>query len=176
MAAQFRIEGAAALESLARDLKSVADAKELRKDLSRRLTNAVKPIVPDIRTAVKSIPSKGATGSGHSARSAMFKRGGSGSLRDHIARAVQAKTSVSGQNVGVRIRIDASKMPDDQRGLPKLMEGPGKWRHPVYGNHDTWVTQKSHPYFFRSIQPHLSRVETEVVEVMTDVSRRAGFN
>jgi hypothetical protein len=174
MSADFKVEGTQALEQLAADLKKVADGKVLRKSLTKRLGAAVKPLVPEIRSAVKAIPSKGSGGSASASRSAMSSRA-SGGLRDAIARAVQQKTSLSGQSVGVRLRVDSTKMPADQRSLPAMLEGITPWRHPTFG-HEPWVPQEAHPYFYKTITPHLDQVENEVAQVLNDVAKAIGYD
>jgi hypothetical protein len=70
------------------------------------------------------------------------------SLRSAVANSlsleVRDKASARVRTAGVRIRARGSKMPEDQRRLGKHMNY-GRWKHPVFGNKDTWVTQTSLP-------------------------------
>lgn len=70
------------------------------------------------------------------------------SLRSAAARTlaveVREKPNGSVRTASVRIRMRSSQMPSDQYKLPKYMN-KGKWRHPVFGNTDNWVTQTASP-------------------------------
>jgi hypothetical protein len=43
--------------------------------------------------------------------------------------------------------MNPKDMPPGELSLPLGMEGVKRWRHPVYGNREVWVTQAPHPYF-----------------------------
>lgn len=129
--------------------------------MARNMREAMKPLVPDLRAAVRGIPS---SGKGHTG------------LRDKIARGVQVKVSTAGRSVGARIRVDARLLPDNAKSLPELLEGTVPWRHPVYGNTDNWVTQAPHPFFYRTLKPHESAVQTRMAQVLKDTARSAGFH
>jgi hypothetical protein len=164
----FVVTGGQQLEAIAARLKTLEDGKVIRKSLTKRLGAAVKPLVPEIRSAINEIPSKGSSGSASSSR-AESNRKGDGSLRTAIARGVQQKTSLSGRNVGVRLRLDSSKLPADQKALPKLLNGPAAFRHPVYG-HKVWVSQSAHPFWWKTIAPHVDEMRTEIAGVLNDIA------
>ena len=180
----LRVESVGVKE-MARNLLVLGDG-HMAKDLQKALLAAAKPIVGDVRTAVLAIPSKSAgTTASRSARAsvrfgrsraknktlAKFER--KAGLRQTIAQAVQLRVSAAGGSMS--IQVDAALLPDDQKSLPWDMEGAGKpWRHPVYG-HDKWVQQQSHPYFFKTIQGQVPRIETEVVALMELFAKQAGF-
>jgi len=71
---------------------------------------------------------------------------GSG-LRDTVARATSAKTSVTARSAALRVRAAQAKMPHDQRRLPRYMNR-GEWRHPVFSNEYRWVKQTTAPAWF----------------------------
>lgn len=185
----FRVEGAEELRLLAVELKMARP--ELARGLRKALVETVKPIVPEVRSAALSIPTSGGGGFGagaadraiHTVGRSRAKNqtrvvnralGGSG-LRARIAAAVKSVVRVSTSSVAVYLKVDASQFPDDQRILPKYMDGIGRWRHPTYG-HDPWVQQDAHPYFRKTIEPHIPEVELRVRAVMTEVARAAGFH
>jgi hypothetical protein len=171
VASDFRVDGANQLDALAKRLRGMENGKVMRKSLTKRLGAAAKPLIPEIRSAVKGIPSHGARGSAHDARAAQT-RSATGNLRDSIARAVQQKTSLSGKQVGVRLRVDGSKMPAGQEQLPAYMEGIKPWRHPLFGNRHDWYRQSPHPFFWKTIQPHVGAMRSEVAEVLNDVAEQ----
>lgn len=152
------------LAQLGRDLQRAA-RKDLKKDTLKRMRAAVKPIVPEIRAAVKATPSGGDKGRSVKARAARPRR-----LRDATARGVEAKVSLTGKFAGVRLRVDTRHFPDGEKKLPKYLEGTiPRWRSPSWG-HDPWKVQKPHPYFFKTIRPHIPRVQEEVAKVLKDIS------
>lgn len=153
------------LADLGRDLRR-AGRKDLRKEAMKRMRASVQPIVPDIRAAVKATP--GGTGDERSKKSRQARPR---DLRDAIARGVQVKASLTGKYAGVRLRVDSRHFPDGEKSLPKYLEGTlPRWRSPTFG-HDPWKTQRARPYFFVTIEPHLSQVRAEIAKVLDDVSR-----
>jgi hypothetical protein len=167
--ADFSVTGADQLDALSRSLKAAGN-KELPKAMRKRLTAATKPIVQEIRAAALEIPSEGRHSSAHDSRSAMSKRGNSGSLRAALARGVQSKVTTSGRDTSVGIKLNASKLPADQRELPKLVEGLKPWRHPLYGDKEHWYPQAAHPFFFRTVRARETAVQREVAQVLTDIT------
>ena len=82
-----------------------------------------------------------------------------------------------GKAASVSVLVDPKKMPKGQKRLPQAMEGiPDKsgrpWRHPVYGHsEDPWVTQESHPYFFKVVDKMGPAVHLAVKKVIRDIDR-----
>ncbi|WP_285647568.1 hypothetical protein, partial [Lentzea sp. NBRC 102530] len=68
-------------------------------------------------------------------------------LRDTVANAVAAKTTVSARSASLRVRAAQSKMPHDQRKLPRYLNR-GEWRHPIFGDRDSWAKQTAPPAWF----------------------------
>lgn len=133
---------------------------DLRASMVKRVRLAIYPAVPIVRASVMATPSKGK---------------GSTGLRSKTARGVQVKVSVAGPRVGARLRVDPRLFPDNAKSLPKRLEGIGRWRHPVYG-HDVWVTQASHPYFYRALIPDQVRMRHEITKILADTAAAAGFH
>lgn len=151
------------LAQLGRDLQR-AGKKDLKKETLKRLRQGVKPIVPEIRRAVKATPSGGDKGRSTKARAARPRK-----LRDATARGVQAKVSLTGRYAGVRLRVDTRHFPDGEKNLPKYLEGVlPRWRSPSWG-HDPWKTQRARPYFYKTIRPYIPRVQAEVMKVLQEV-------
>ena len=126
------------LKRLARDLRDVADGKELRKELTGGTADILRPLVPDVRAAYRSMPSRGR------ARSASRA-----DLRALLAKSVRVEVRTSGRTAGARIRADGRRMPDQMKALPAYVEGErARWRHPVFGDRAVWVTQAPSPRFY----------------------------
>jgi hypothetical protein len=178
------------VKEMARDLLVLGDGR-MAKDLQKALLVAARPIVGDVRTAVLATPSKSAhVAVAHSGRnvraSARFGRSKArnknlakfeqkASLRETIARAARLNVSAAGGKIS--IAISADMMPKTQQALPWNLEGAGRhWRHPVFGR---WLSnmpdQPSHPYFFKTIESQVPRLDAEVVALMELFAKQAGF-
>lgn len=149
-------------------------AKALQKSMNKRIKAAADPVLKDLQKAVRNVTVRSARGGGSRARTAFSgtpaaarKRGGG--LRETTARAIQLKIQGSGQSVGVKIRIDGTKLPPDQRGLPKLLDGQRPWRHPVWGNTAVWVTQQGEPWWTPTIERAMPALRTELAKIIDDV-------
>ncbi|SHI68468.1 hypothetical protein SAMN05444521_8231 [Streptomyces sp. 3214.6] len=126
------------LRRISRELNRM-DQPEIKKRFRKELRATAQPFVPLVRNSIKSIPSKRP----YSAEG----------LRGQLARATRIEVRTVGRDAGVAIRVDGRKMPSKMKALPKGMEGTKRWRHPVFGNREVWVTQQPHPYFFHVVRP-----------------------
>ncbi|WP_329214793.1 hypothetical protein OG352_05180 [Streptomyces sp. NBC_01485] len=115
------------------------DNPELKKRFRKELRAVATPFVPLVRSSIRSIPSK-----------RPYTADG---LRGRMSKATRVEVRTVGKDAGVAIRVDGRKMPAKQKALPKGMEGTKRWRHPVHGNREVWVTQSGHPYFFKVVRP-----------------------
>lgn len=133
MTIRMGVTGTASLRRTARKLR---DANGLRADAATELQRAASPVLAAVRAKVGSadfpgVPSKGGSGST--------------GLRAHLA----SSTSTRPMGAGVRFVVA------DPRGqqLARLTDGKGgRWRHPVFGNRNAWVTQKPDPWFHVTIR------------------------
>ncbi|MGW0805947.1 hypothetical protein [Nonomuraea sp. NPDC002799] len=92
-------------------------------------------------------------------------------LRDTVARSLRLTVKTGSKSARVRIEVDSSKMPEDQRTLPKHLDNPKGWRHPTFGN-EPWVTQKGQPWFEVTIRKHLPAVRAHVLKAMDDIAKK----
>jgi hypothetical protein len=126
------VRGANQLRAVGADLRRAgAPGRGIRSKMRRNLVAAALPVKLAAQRAALEIPT---SGTGHTG------------LRQALAKATQIRVVTGGKNVVVRVWVNPARMPAGQQSLPGLMEGLGKWRHPVFGT-DTWVDQASHPYF-----------------------------
>lgn len=165
---QLRIENGEALRRLARDFRRLEDGKELRKRLRRELKDAGDRIVKAEQRAVRRLPSKGQSA-----------RAGRRSLRASTARATQLRIRTSGRRAGAVVWVNPRRMPAGQQNLPAYMEGVRpfqRWRHPVFGDRDAWVTQAPKPWFYRAARPHERDAEQAAARVIgaiaTEIANR----
>lgn len=158
MAVKVEIEGADQLRELAAKLGG-ADA-HIRTELRKALSAAGKPVVAQMRDVVKGAGGR-STGSGSSARAAYRlskskstrrataaasaeKRSG---LRQTLASGLGSSASATATNINLTFKMRSSVLPTSQRTLARAWNRPKGWRHPVFGNKDTWVQQVGQPYF-----------------------------
>lgn len=135
----------------ASDLRKVSlIAKEfgpqLQKQLRKQLRAAGKVGADAVKADIHKMPS----GSSSPRHVSVSKRGQivEKNLRDLIADAVTVNLATSGKRADLRIRI--RKTPALQAigagGIAKAIN-TGRWRHPVYGNRNVWVSQTGIKFF-----------------------------
>lgn len=156
------------LSDLARDLRR-AGRKDVTKEAGKRMRQLLQPAVPEVRAAVRAIPSH--TGHQRSVRAVQERPRG---LRDATARGVQIKVSFSGKFAGVRLRVDTRHFPDGQKHLPQYLEGTlARWRSPNWGR-DQWKQQPAHPFFYPTIRPHIPRVQAGLRDIADEMTEQLG--
>jgi hypothetical protein len=159
---QVKIRETGDLKRLAKDLRQVANGKELRKELTSGIRDVLRPLVPQVRAAYRGLPSGG-----------LRRSGGRADLRVLLAKSVRVEVRTSGRMAGARIRADGRRMPDQMKSLPALVEGEKpRWRHPVFGDRAVWVDQAPSPIFYATLAPHTDRAARAINEVLDDVKRK----
>jgi hypothetical protein len=156
---QVELRDTGDLKAVVRALRAHADGKQLRRELSAGMRQALAPAVPQVRAAYRA----------EASRTIRRFRGGP-SLRSLLASATRAEVRTSGRLAGARIRVDGRRMPPGMRALPKAYEGAKRWRHPVFGDRETWVAQEPHPTFYRTAAAAVS--EAQAVEEINRVVGR----
>lgn len=165
-----------AYRELARRFRQ-AGRDDLRKKLRQRITEAGKPAVEDVKTAVRELQVTSSHGGGGMQRS-RFKAGKARSerSRERILRkgrglraSIASATRLQITAKGVRIVVNSNALPEDQRSLPRHLDSPKGWRHPVFGNREHWVSQKGGPYFAETIKKKAPAFRKAIVEAMQDI-------
>ncbi|HEX3778439.1 MAG TPA: hypothetical protein VHX38_02145 [Pseudonocardiaceae bacterium] len=181
-------QAGAQFRALSKKLRQTGQT-DLRRNLVKAIREAGKPVVQATQDAVRTIPitSEGtgafagdfrvptnSRGGGQkqrrehkaskarteNARQRALKRGGS--LREAAARTVKLKVTTR----GIQIISDSKAMPQKQQTLPKRLDSPKGWRHPVFGNREVWVTEKGKPWFGATIQKYAPDFRAAVVDAM----------
>lgn len=166
-----------AYRDLAKRLRQ-AGRKDLRSSLRKKISDAGRPVLDDVKTAVRTIPvtshgggtaqrrryNVGRATTERAKRSA--GRRGAG-LRSTIASATKLQITAK----GVRFVVQSSKLPENQRSLPRHLDSEKGWRHPVFGNRDNWVAQKGRPYFASTIKKKAPAFRRAIVEAMEKIRR-----
>lgn len=70
-----------------------------------------------------------------------------------IPGAIQVRTRLTGKRPGVRIRVNSDLAPHGR--VYEDITGRGSFRHPVFGDRETWVPQASRPYLRRAVLSNL---------------------
>ena len=151
----FSITGGEHMSAIIKALEAVGDG-ELAVELKKELRKAARPMVPKIRAAIDRIPSK------HD-----------GTLRSEMKAATRAQFRSSGNQAGITLRVDGRKMPAGKRSLPAYMEGTKpRWRHPVFGNPEVWVSQPDHSFFYKTVTPFGVEVKKEIDAVAERIAKK----
>lgn len=120
------------LQAAAKACKSMADGKELRKELMRNLKRATAPLVVDLKASI----STASTGSS------------SPSITSAIAQSIKPAVRLSGENTGVSVRAGTINVRGFKQAARRFNRG--SWRHPVYGG-PGFAEQVGRPNWFDGI-------------------------
>jgi hypothetical protein len=162
---QVTIRDTGDLKKLAKQLRTVADGKELRTELTGGMRDALRPVAREVQAAYRANP--GHTGRRWSTRAALPD------LRQLLAKAVRLEVRTAGKFAGARIRDDGRRMPSGMRTLPKYYEGSKpRWRAPVFGNRNAWAQYRARPTFYRTVEPHADDVRKAIDGVLDNLRRR----
>lgn len=160
---QVTIRDAGDLKAINKALKQAADGKEIRRQLAKQLRGEIRPMVASVKAAWLSAPSQG-----H--KSSTRARRGQPDLRKLLAKATAGQVRFTGKEAGVRVRTDGRKMPSGSKSLPTYAEGTKRpWRHPVFGDRETWVTQQRFPRFYDAVQPNEAAARRACIEAVDTV-------
>jgi len=166
-------QGAAEYRALARSLRQ-AGRKDLRAKLRKKIVEAGKPVVDDVKSAVQGIAVTGSRGGGSSQRRKFLsaKRTISARRKTGLRRSIASATGLRITSRGVRIIVNSDRLPQDQRNLPRHLDSPKGWRHPVFGNWHNGrkpVHQRGQPYFAVTIKRHAPRFRRAILEAMDEI-------
>lgn len=161
MPAEISVTVTPDLAAVTAHLKKYAEGggKELKKQLAREMRAVGDQVVNAEKSAVGRTKIKGVKSGG----SVRHKRGGStGSgtgIRGPVAASIKRRNRLSGRVVGVEVRAAGGGLPWKRAALAVSL---GKWRHPVFGDRDTWVTQVAFPpgFFWKTrdeMKPDIQR-------------------
>lgn len=170
---------AKAYRDLAKALRK-AGKKDLRSKLRKKIVEAGRPVVDEVRAAVRDVQvtSRGGgrkqrrnynVGRATTARAkASAGRRGSG-LRDSIASATRLQITAK----GVRFSVNSARLPADQRHLPRHLDNPKGWRHPTFGRRGEgdWVGQQGRPYFAVTIKKRAPAFRRAILNAMEEIRR-----
>jgi hypothetical protein len=97
------------------------------------------------------------------------------SWSSRIPAAISIRSSLSQRNPGVRLVVDAGRAPH-ARPLEFGSQRNGTFvRHPVFGNRENWVQQRTRPFFFPAVYDGASEVADQSAAAVIAAARAAGF-
>lgn len=144
---------------LSRALRDQGQAGVAR-HMKKRIKDAAGPVAEHARAAARRLPD----------RSQAERRAG-GSLRRQMAQAVEVRQTAK----GVRIFVNAKRMPADARAMAHAFE-KGSIRHPVFGNRQVWVSQRTGgPWFAPAIRARHPEFVRAVSQIIDDVKSETGL-
>ena len=161
----------AGLRRLSQDLRR-ARQTDRNRELAKAFRKELRPLVPEVRAAIRATPSKGMRRSRVSVAERPL------GLREAMARGVVVKVGLSGRNATAAIRIASRHFPRGSKGLAAYREGATRPHRARNWGRDDWHGQPAHPAFFPTIQPRIPQISQRItVEVTTAVERavREGF-
>lgn len=172
-------QAGAQFRALSKKLRK-AGATDLRKALRQKISEAGKPVVDEVKQAVRDLHVTSGHGGGTSQRrqytvgrakatakadlekaQERARRRGAG-LRETIAAGVRLQITAK----GVRIIASAARLPDAQKSLPRHLDSEKGWRHPVFGNREVWVRQAGGPWFAETIKRRAPAFRQAIVDAM----------
>jgi hypothetical protein len=174
------IQGATQLRELGRRFKGLgAEGGALKKRLQAAIADAGRPVVAEVKQAARGIPVKGTPGGGSAQRrEAMVLRARSvagarrAARRDASLRAaIAGATGLRQTKRGIQIVVSARQMAPNQETLPRHMDSPRGWRHPVFGDTTYWVHQAGHPYFYTTIDKRAATFRFAIQKAMDQTQR-----
>lgn len=147
------------LRNISRALRAEEDGKELRKELTRNMREALKPGAAEAKSGIMSMGS--ATPHGGPA------------LKSAIARKIRPEARISGKFPGAKIK--AFKTPNI-RGFANAAKRTNRasgWRHPLFGNREVWVQQHGKTKWFdRAFEGRRNHYEHAVKSALADMVNR----
>lgn len=104
--------------------------KTIPRKIKKSIRERTKPTIVKVKAAILKLPTEGRQHTG---------------LRKRVARGVTLKI-----NRGVSsVRIVTTVRNSDEAAIPRGLDTPKGWRHPVFGDREDWVQQPGHDEFFR---------------------------
>ncbi|WP_411132702.1 hypothetical protein [Streptomyces sp. 030-HV] len=147
------------LRNISNALKAEEDGKELRKELTKNMREALKPGAAQAKSAIM-------------AMSSVTPHDGP-ALKTSIARKIRPEVRITGKFPGAKIKAFKTKNLRDFPNAPKRTNRASGWRHPVYGNREVWVTQVGKVgWFDRAFEGQGDHYKRQVQFALADMVNR----
>lgn len=174
----IKVANAQAYRQLAKDLRK-AGRGDLRKTLRKKIAEAGKPVLEDVKAAVREMPVTSRGGGSRQRRRynvdrATTDRAKTSAERRHagLRATIAAATKLQITAKGVRFVVQSSKLPETQRSLPRHLDSEKGWRHPVFGDKNVWVHQQGRPYFAVTIKKKAPTFRRAALDAMEEIRKQ----
>lgn len=127
---QVTVAGIEQLEQLGKRLRE-AGRTDLRRELTKGLRAAARPVAKEMKRQALALPAPGKA------------------IRSRVAKSVKIRVRTGGRDVFVRVvSTDTPLRPGPEAKPMAVHLDRGRWKHPVHGHRDRWVTQTVPPGWF----------------------------
>ncbi len=177
---RVRVEGAGKFRRAAQ-LCREADRTDLRRELMRGMRAAGQEILDDQRAEVRGLRISGqrfyrygvkrVTDDDGTVRQVAVRyrpNKRSTGLRDRVAASLSLELKSTGK-ARVRFVAKPDKMPAGQQNMPRNLDNPNGWRHPVFGDTEMWVAQEGGSWFWPPIKRKIRVLRQRMDEAITAV-------
>lgn len=121
-----------------------------------------KDIRQDLRPKLKDIGQK-----------ALFSVRMHASWSTRIPRATRLKIGLSKRNPGIAIEVNRHKAPHGRPYEHNAKEGT--FRAPFFGDRSRWYEHRARPFLVKGARPWFEQVDRELIQVVDEAARKAGF-
>lgn len=147
------------LRNISRALRAEEDGKQLRKELTRNMREALKPGAAEAKSGIMSMAS--ATPHGGPA------------LKSSIARKIRPEARISGKFPGAKIKAFKTPAIRGFANAAKRTNRASGWRHPLFGNREVWVQQTGKvKWFDHAFEGRRGQYEHAVKSALADMVNR----
>lgn len=165
------------MKALGKAMKEAGD-KGLRKNLVVRLKKSAQPILRDLKSEIKTVPITGIPGMKRvgtqmvlTRKRRSYKAARSRGLRRKIAAGIGLEVRTAGSGAGVRFVARTGRLSGkNAKSLPRHIDNPKGWRHPLFGNEQAWYGQRGRPWWWSTIKPHIKIVRREMTAALDDTA------
>lgn len=158
--------GAGEFRQLGKRFRQAANGKTVRTALTKRIKAVADDAKRDVQAGYRAMKIT-AIGKRHGHPPPAHEH----ALRAGIAKQVKISVRYAGKGAGVRLYVDAAKLPEGQQPIPDHIERRKGWRHPTYGRRDRWVSQHASPVFEPTTRKYTVKVRAGVVQAVDEALR-----
>lgn len=166
MALSLKLQGQRRFRDTARRLRE-AGRTDLVKQMAGGLRQAAKTALADQRREVQQLDINGVRGPARPARTRRPKP--ATGLRRRVAATVDLEVRTAGQKPMVRFVARGERMPAGQQNMPRNLDNPKGWRHPLFGDRLRWYAQRGGSWFWPPLQRHIRDFRKAIDDAITMV-------
>lgn len=137
------------------------------------MAGEIQKLVADLRNVPKELRSQLRPAVQKAAREVLTEARSRASWSSRIPGAMRIAVRFTGRMAGASVVVRAARAPH-ARPYEHLGD-PGRFRHPVFGDRDAWVTQAARPFLFPAARATRDRVAAEIDQAVEQALRRTGW-